>query len=76
MAFSTFDEDNDVWRGNCATDRGGGGNWWKECGRQNINGKYGNKGDSGAEFMFWLNFDGYNRFMPLKNMTLIFRQVV
>merc|ERR1719427_267210 len=38
--FSTFDRDNDAWSdGSCAG--GWGGNWWRRCGHNNINGKYG-----------------------------------
>ena len=40
MEFSTFDVDHDNWDGNCA-DKYGGGFWWNDCGRQNINGIYG-----------------------------------
>ena len=45
MEFSTFDADHDrcLYKGsycNCAASRGGGF-WWNDCGRQNINGIYG-----------------------------------
>jgi len=72
MEFSTFDNDNDEWRGDCAASRGGA-NWWESCGGNNMNGKYGGKGDIDREFMWWWLFD--NNVMSLKSMTLMFRQV-
>ena len=73
MEFSTYDNDNDAESdGNCAADRGGA-NWWKDCGHNNINGKYGGKADSGYEFMYWWRFNYIN---ALKSMTLMFRPVV
>ena len=75
MEFSTFDNDNDIWRGvNCAADyRGDGGNWWKNCGGNNINGIYGSDGDIKYKFMYWYGFDKND--MALKSMSLMFRQV-
>ena len=77
MEFSTSDRDNDPWGGvyfNCAAiHHGGGGNWWNDCGHNNINGKYDSNGDIGDEFMWWIDFD--NSKMSLKTMTLMFRQV-
>ena len=78
MEFSTFDRDNDASRDyNCAVEHRGA-NWWaEECrGDNNINGKYyirGNGNSLGFQLMHWLEFN--NRYMPLKSMTLMFRQV-
>ena len=77
MNFSTFDNNNDASNSrssaNCAGVFGGG-NWWGNCGNNNINGKYGGNGDIGPEFMWWLDFDK-NVYTSLKTMTLMFRQV-
>jgi len=75
MEFSTFDKDNDASDGNCAASFGA--NWWRACGSNNINGKYGGNGDSGNEFMCWKGFwkkDKVDRSTSLKSMTLMFRQ--
>ena len=84
MNFTTFDNDNDKFfiktpngntEMNCAVEfGGGGGNWWNRCGKQNMNGKYGGKNNSGLEYMYWRNFDNNNEEMALKSMTLMFRQ--
>ena len=71
MGFSASDNDNDACSCNCAGFVGAG-NWWKNCGKININGKYGVKGDIGEKFNFWYHFD--NNYMALKSMTLMFRQ--
>ena len=73
MKFATSDKDNDGNGANCAADVGGAGNWWARCGWNNINGKYGGKGDNGIKYMHWYSFD--NNYMALKTMTLMFRQV-
>ena len=82
MEFSTIDKDNDAWsRGNCASRRGGGANWWGYCDGMNMNGKYGSNGDIGKEFMWWgyfykrcciIDWDG-DKYTSLKSMTLMFR---
>ena len=74
MEFSTSDNDNDAWSGDCVAFRGGGGNWWKHCGDHNINGRYGGDGDSGYPFMNWFYFE-YD-WQALKSMTLMFRPAV
>ena len=76
MQFSSFDVDNDEWSdGNCATNWGNGGNWYKSCHYQNMNGQYGADGNSGG-FMFWFNFDTINYVMALKSMRWMVREVV
>ena len=71
MEFTTFDNDNDASRDNCAD--GGAANWWADCGANNINGKYGSNRDRGHEFMFWWT---NGKFIALKSMTLMFREAV
>ena len=81
MEFSTFDNDNDVHKydddhnGNCAASYGGG-SWWGICIWNNINGPYGDNGDSGLQYMDWIDFDNDNHHMALKSMKLMFRPVV
>ena len=83
MEFTTFDKDNDEFfietrngntEMNCAVERGGGGGWWKRCGKQNMNGIYGGKNDSGKKYMHWRNFDNNDDWQALKSMTFMFRQ--
>ena len=74
MQFSTSDNDHDAdSTRNCAAIYSGG-NWWRSCSRQNMNGKYGGKTDSSTKFMVWYYFN-YDR-IALKSMTLMFQQVV
>ena len=74
MEFSTHDKDNDAWGGeNCAALQGNAGNWWRDCGSQNINGLYGKEGDSGFQVMTWATFDKYR---SLKTMKLMIRSAV
>ena len=40
MNFSTYDRDNDRWGYNCASSSGGGW-WYNDCNRFNLNGLYG-----------------------------------
>ena len=73
MDFTTVDDDG-YSDDNCAADRGGGGNWWgNNCAGSNINGKYGSKGDSGNEFMFWWSNFNNEWFSALKTMRLMIR---
>ena len=65
MKFSTSDNDNDDWGGNCVAYHGAA-KWWKECGHNNMNGKYGGNGDIGVKLIYWWYFD--NNFMSLKSM--------
>jgi len=75
MEFSTYDVDNDKDSINCATYWGSyGGNWYDHCTRQNLNGKFGQPGDEGAEFMLWYDFD-YNA-MALQKSRWMLREVV
>ena len=72
MEFTTHDNDNDEWGGNCAADRGNAGNWWGWCGNQNMNGVYGQEDDTGPDFMTW---GGYY-VSSLKTMKLMIRSAV
>ena len=77
MQFSTFDVDNDEYIYNCATSWGGnGGNWYNVCLRQSLNGVYGADGDAGGKYMSWEYFDTNKRFMALKAMRWMVREVV
>ena len=71
MEFSTSDNDNDE-ESNDSCAAFYGANWWKECGLNNINGKYDSSGDINRKSMWWYYFD--NKYMSLKSMTLMFRQ--
>ena len=74
MEFTTHDNDNDAYdSGNCASSYSGG-NWWDDCGQQNINGIYGGNGDIGGKYIMWYHFN--NDRMALKSMTLMLRQAV
>ena len=75
MEFTTRDVDNDLQSyGNCATTRGyGGGNWYRACTQQNMNAKFGEDGEEGAEFMSWWHFD--NNWMALQKMRWMLREV-
>ena len=74
MEFSTYDVDNDELSiRNCATEWGHGGNWYTYCGFQNMNGKFGEVGEEGFEFMWWFHFD--NKQMALQKMRWMLREV-
>ena len=78
MQFSTYDVDNDLYSDvNCAIYyRGYGGNWYKSCYHQNMNGVYGASGDAGNEFMYWGDFDKSSSTMALKSMRWMVREIV
>ena len=77
MKFSTKEVDNDEFGGNCATAYGGsGGNWYRSCHEQNLNGKYGKEGNAGHEFMSWTNFDSNKPDAALQKMRWMLREVV
>ena len=89
--FSTKDADNDQKEArHCATFHGGGGNWYKWCYHQNLNGVYPKEGDVKREeqkdevdgmawwYMNWLVKDrdtGILGYRSLKTMRWMLREV-
>ena len=55
MKFSTHDQDNDVWGGNCAATRKGAW-WYRSCEKSNLNGLYAGSRRSGYQYMTWVAF--------------------
>jgi len=52
-AFSTVDEDQDDYTGNCAQKYGGGGWWFRKCYHANLNGRIEDEGKGGASAARW-----------------------
>ena len=52
-AFSTVDEDQDDYTGNCAQKYGGGGWWFRKCYHANLNGRIEDEGKVGASAARW-----------------------
>ena len=51
MKFTTKDQDNDNYSGNCANYYGGGGGWWfNSCFRSNLNGLNNNDGRADSDW--------------------------
>ena len=64
MKFSTYDRDNDIYKGSCCIDQDGGGWWYKDCYRLgNLNGVYGKK--AGGGIAYWTS-----KTIPMKNVTI------
>jgi len=58
MKFTTEDQDNDERNGNCATRYGGGGWWFKNCHKSNLNGEYQNPSKYNYKGLNWDHFNG------------------
>ena len=68
--FSTRDQDNDVWTGNCAQ-RFKGGWWYDACHNSNLNGLYhGGSHASYADGVNWRAWKGYNYSLKFAEMKL------
>jgi len=85
MQFSTWDDDNDRYDGNCAIEWGGfGGFWYNACFYPNPNGQY--KPEKApiktpvTQYMLWYYFDNKpgikHRWLPLKSMSWMLREAV
>jgi len=59
MRFTTTDQDNDTYGGNCATEYGGAGGWWfNYCRTSTLNGEYQHSSKSDVKYMYWDSFNG------------------
>ncbi|XP_062570717.1 ficolin-1-like [Saccostrea cucullata] len=71
MAFSTKDQDNDKDSGgNCATSWHGAW-WYNSCYNSNLNGRYGQSGDSGGKYTTWWHWK--NKYEALKQTQMMIR---
>ena len=57
MAFTTTDRDQDLVSGNCAALYGGGGWWYKNCHRVNLNGRMATSDEINTRQMIFKNED-------------------
>ncbi|XP_035670778.1 uncharacterized protein LOC118412167 [Branchiostoma floridae] len=73
MPFSTYDEDNDKSRANCATTHKGGW-WYNQCGDSNLNGVYYSGGVYGGEAdgIYWYSWK-QDTFYSLKRVEMKIR---
>ncbi|VDK79739.1 unnamed protein product [Litomosoides sigmodontis] len=60
--FTTVDQDNDKFQGNCAQFRDFGGWWHNDCGYVALNGRYGDR-TSKMRYMFWFYGSGKRPFL-------------
>ncbi|ELU10892.1 hypothetical protein CAPTEDRAFT_114000, partial [Capitella teleta] len=68
--FSTFDEDNDVYSGNCASMYKGAW-WYSKCHSSNLNGAYLNGAHkSYADGVEWRNWHGYHYSIQFTEMKI------
>ncbi|XP_063416902.1 SE-cephalotoxin-like isoform X1 [Mytilus trossulus] len=68
MMFTTKDNDNDRFSGNCATAYKGGW-WYNDCYHCNLNGQFGEKGGPGISWYYWKKQLG-----SLKTSTMMIRK--
>nr|AFM93774.1 fibrinogen-like protein A [Apostichopus japonicus] len=70
MRFSTYDNDNDAYSGNCAShsSHGRGAWWYKSCVYSNLNGQY--YGYSGRPSIYWSHLPGDTDQIPFAEMKL------
>ncbi|CAG9533678.1 unnamed protein product [Cercopithifilaria johnstoni] len=61
-SFTTIDQDNDKFQGNCAQFRDFGGWWHNDCGYVALNGRYGDR-TSKMRNMFWFYGNGIRPFI-------------
>lgn len=72
MMFSTKDNDNDRYEGNCAATDGNG--WWfKKCHNSNLNGIYYKKEISTAAGMTWYNWKNASKWVSLKSSKMMIK---
>ena len=65
-AFSTYDQDNDVWGSNCAASFRGAW-WYGACHHSNLNGEYNNtQNGHGVNWYHWLGFTYSLKFTEMK----------
>ncbi|XP_062575730.1 ficolin-1-like [Saccostrea cucullata] len=53
--FTTKDQDNDGYSGNCAVSNKGGW-WYRVCAYANLNGQYGRSSVSGSQYLVWYHW--------------------
>lgn len=68
--FTTWDQDNDRWSGNCAVDRHGGW-WYNYCAYANLNGKYVGSALSAWKYPVWYHWK--NKKVALKGTEMMIR---
>ena len=77
MKFTTNDQDNDQWSGNCAVTYKGAW-WYNVCHHSNLNGRYlgtacnGGVTSSYADGVIWFHYKGYN--YSLKSSVMMVRR--
>jgi len=70
MAFSTKDNDKDLWVGDCSKTRGGGGWWYNGCSLANLNGLNFGKPMESYEGILWFFFANDKRSFKSSKMML------
>lgn len=72
MMFSTKDNDNDKWGGNCAASYGNG--WWfNACLFSNLNGIYFKKQTATQAGMIWYHWENGNKWESLKSSKIMIK---